>query len=136
MKKGLLGILAILILLGCSDSENPNSGQLNFVVTVSPALEGETFLFGNEDFFVLNITGNQTRFESDPVAIGSGQNFQYQLGGLGSTNSCHQFSVEAFYSGRSFHKRDYVMHGFQNSFSSWTSDCKDGYIQTINIITP
>lgn len=134
MKKLILSIITGMMFVGCTDSENPDPGELSFVVTVSPAPLDANFMFGSADYFVLNMSGSQTQFESDRVSINPKENFSYEVANLDYVEECHQVTVEAFYRNKSFHKRDFQMNGFENLILG--GQCKDGYQQIVNIVMP
>lgn len=132
MKKNLLLILAaVLLLTGCGESESPGNGDLKFVVTVPSPIGSKKILFGSEDYFVLTITGTQTRFESDAVSIKPRENFSYEIGSLEPLVVCQKVTVEAFYRNKSFDKREFEMKGWLDAF-----ECKDGWNQVVNLIIP
>ncbi|ERM80142.1 hypothetical protein P872_14500 [Rhodonellum psychrophilum GCM71 = DSM 17998] len=132
MKKLILSIITGIMFVGCNDSENPDPGELKFIVTVSPAPEDTKFMLGSEMYFVLNMSGSQTSFVSDPVLIDPRENYQYQIANLESTEECHQVTVEAFYRNKSFHKKNFEMYGIHNLYSSLEDQCGSATIKWTN----
>lgn len=123
------------MLASCSESENPSSENLTFIVTVPTPVGPSKVLFGSKDYFVLTITGSETRFDSDPVAIKPRENFQYEIAypEFKIFDGCENVTVEAFYRNKSFHKRNFEL----NPFPGFDQDqCKDGWKQVVNIVIP
>ena len=119
----------MLTAFGCSDDSSPSSGEFYVSATINPPIEDVLWGVGSESFSKNSSTESQ--IQSDPITVQAKQNLLVEVGIVGYTNDCHTVSADFFYQGKVIKSVEYEMRGMAG-----TGNCKDGYVQLVNMIVP
>lgn len=126
----LLSITVISFACNSTEDSSPD-GEVYIKVTVNPALTNDQLVFGTElaNKTMLNGTSEQT----DKFLYPRNENLVVEVGFLQSDNNCYSITLETFFNNKQINQRNFSMNGF---LVTGTPNCKDGYSQSVTIITP
>lgn len=129
--KLLLACFISGFLISCGEDQNPKSGEFFVKATINPPIENGFWGVGSDTFS--KTSTKEPSLQSDPITVKAKENILVEVAIWGSSEKCHSVAADFFYLGKVIKSVQYEMSG---PFTATLNDCKDGYLQQVNLIIP